>query len=34
MKHALLSEENLWRNKNSESGTKEKRILKEFKMKD
>jgi len=33
-KLVLHSEENSWRNKKLENGTKEKKILKDFKMKD
>lgn len=34
MKHVSLLEENSWKSKNSESGTREKRTSKESKMKD
>ena len=34
MKLVLHSEENSWKNKKLENGTKEKKILKDFKMKD
>jgi len=34
MKLALHSEGNSWRNKSSENGTKEKRTLRDYRMKD
>ena len=34
MKHVSLLEENSWKNKKSVNGTKERKILKDFKMRD